>query len=163
MVGQPTPQGYFSARFTCRGPEVDVAAPGVAILSAVPPSGYAAWDGTSLAASHVTGLAALVLAHHADFHQQFVARDAARVQRLFDIIRASCQPVGFGDPGRTGVGLPDAMRALGLISATLVSAGPALARPVVPTEVQALLARLRTEMERAGLRVPSYNDVVRSS
>ena len=28
--GAPTPEGYFSAAFTCHGPEVDVCAPGVA-------------------------------------------------------------------------------------------------------------------------------------
>lgn len=102
--------GYFSARFTCFGPEIDVCAPGVAILSTVP-GGYASWDGTSQAAPHVTGLAALVLAHREEFHGEFRSRDARRVDRLFEVLTSSCVPVDLGDRHRTGAGLPDALRA----------------------------------------------------
>ena len=115
VFGSPTSEGYFSAKFTCHGPEIDVCAPGVAIVSSVPPSNYAAWDGTSFAGPYVAGLAALVLAHHSDFRTHFTARDAARVDRLFDIIRGSSRPLALGDPGRCGAGLPDAVQALGLL------------------------------------------------
>jgi subtilisin family serine protease len=74
--------GFFSARFTCFGPEVGVCAPGVAILSSVPPDNFAVWDGTSMAAPHVTGLAALVLAHHPDFQGAYKVRNAPRVEQL---------------------------------------------------------------------------------
>ncbi|MFL5494337.1 MAG: S8 family serine peptidase [Gemmatimonadales bacterium] len=103
---------YFSARFTCFGSEIDVCAPGVAILSCVPPNDYAVWDGTSVAAPHVTGLAALVLAHHPDFQGPFKVRNAARVERLFQILRQSARPLNLGDPNRTGAGMPDAINAL---------------------------------------------------
>lgn len=106
--------GFFSPRFTCYGPEVTVCAPGVAILSSVSPNNYAVWDGTSMAASHVTGLAALVLAHHSDFQGPFKAHNAARVDRLFQILRAAAQPLNLGDPRRTGFGMPDVLVALGL-------------------------------------------------
>lgn len=106
--------GFFSPRFTCFGPEVGVCGPGVAILSAVPPNNYAIWDGTSLAAAHVTGLAALVLAHHPDFQGPFKARNAMRVDRLFQILKISAQPLNLGDPRRTGFGLPDVLVALGI-------------------------------------------------
>lgn len=106
--------GFFSASFTCYGPEIAVCAPGVAITSSVPDSNYAAWDGTSMATPHITGLAALVLAHHPDFRSTVQMRSAARVERLFQIIRQSCQPLMLGDQRRTGFGLPDVLRAVGL-------------------------------------------------
>jgi subtilisin family serine protease len=114
-----TPEGYFPTRFGCFGPELDVCAPGVAIVSSLPPDGFAAWDGTSMATPHVTGLAALVLAHHPDFLGAFRARDARRVERLFQIIKETAMPLGFGDAARTGAGLPYAPRALGLESGVL--------------------------------------------
>ncbi|HWH02046.1 MAG TPA: S8 family serine peptidase, partial [Pilimelia sp.] len=140
VLGTPTAAGYFPARFSCSGPQVDVCAPGVAIVSCVPPQHYAAWDGTAFAASYVAGLAALVLAHHPDFRAQFTARDAGRVDRLFDIIRRSSRPLALGDPGREGAGLPDAVLALGLESP--VSTAP-------PSDPR--LAALWLAMAQAGL------------
>ncbi len=122
-----TPQidvnGFFAARFSCYGPEIAVCAPGVAITSSVPDNNFAAWDGTSMAAPHVTGLAALVLAHHPDFRTALRMRSAERVERLFQIIKMSCQPVMLGDPRRTGFGLPDAPRAVGIAPAVGMSVG----------------------------------------
>ena len=66
-------------------------APGVAVVSCVPENGFAAWDGTSMAASHIVGLAALVLAHNLDFQTAFAARNAARVDHLFGVLRQSAQ------------------------------------------------------------------------
>jgi len=144
--GVPTPDGYFSASFTCFGPEIDVCAPGVAIVSCVPPANYAGRDGTSFAAPYVTGLAALLLAHHTDFRQQYARRDTERVDRLFDLIRGSCRPMQFGDPGRSGAGLPDAIVALGLVSPETTT----------PPAADGSLAHLRTAMAQAGLiRVPA--------
>lgn len=111
-VQSPVVDGFFSPKFSCFGPQIAVCAPGVAIISSVPPNDFAAWDGTSMAAPHVTGLAALVLAHHADFTGPFRTRNALRVQRLFQIIKASARPINLGDPQRTGFGLPDAPTAL---------------------------------------------------
>jgi subtilisin len=113
IFGQPTAEGYFSAKFSCFGPEIDICAPGVAILSSVPPDNYAAWDGTSMAAPHVTGLAALILAHHPDFQQPpFNERNSKRVDRLFQILKSSAQPLSVGGSDRTGAGLADALKAL---------------------------------------------------
>ena len=55
--------------FSCTGPQVDIAAPGDAIISTVPvgtcmfckPQGYGANSGTSMASPHVAGVAALIL------------------------------------------------------------------------------------------------------
>ena len=107
-------QGFFTAKFSCFGPEVDVCAPGVGIVSSVPPGNFAAWDGTSMAAPHVTGLAALMLAHHPALQNQGRFRSAERVERLFQLIRMSARRVSLGDPTRVGYGMPDALVALGL-------------------------------------------------
>ena len=114
LDGFQSRDGYFPAKFSCFGPEIDVCAPGVAIVSSLPADGFGAWDGTSMATPHVSGLAALVLAHHPDFKGAFQNRDARRVERLFQILKATASPLQFGDPNRTGAGLPNAMRALGL-------------------------------------------------
>lgn len=106
--------GYFSAKFSCFGPQIAVCGPGVAIASTVPPNNFAAWDGTSMAAPHITGLAALVLAHHPDFQGTYRARSAERVDHLFQTLKLSARRVSLGDQHQTGFGLPDALIAVGL-------------------------------------------------
>ena len=106
--------GFFTAKFSCYGPQVGVCAPGVAIVSTVPPNNYAAWDGTSMAAPHITGLAALVLAHHPDFQGTYKLRSAERVEHLFQIIKMSAHRVSVADQSRIGFGMPDTLAAVGL-------------------------------------------------
>jgi thermitase len=55
-----TDSGNNLAGFSNYGPEVDVVAPGVNIYSAFPGGGYGYRSGTSMAAPHVSGLAALL-------------------------------------------------------------------------------------------------------
>ncbi len=50
------------ASFSCRGPETDFIAPGVRIFSAAPGNSFLLANGTSQAAPHVTGFAALAVA-----------------------------------------------------------------------------------------------------
>lgn len=124
---QLTPEGLFAAPFSCYGPGVDAAAPGVAVLSCSPQGGYVALDGTGAASAHVAGLAALVLAHHEDFHGQLLPRGPGRVNHLFELVAASCRRLaapGTMEASRVGRGMPDALVALGL--APGVQLAPAL-------------------------------------
>jgi subtilisin len=50
------------ASWSCRGPEVELSAPGVSITSTYPDNTYATMSGTSMASPHVAGAAALVIA-----------------------------------------------------------------------------------------------------
>ena len=50
------------AGFSSTGPEVELAAPGVGVLSTVPRDDYTEFDGTSMACPHVSGAAATVIA-----------------------------------------------------------------------------------------------------
>ena len=75
-----------------------------AIVSTVPGGGYAAWDGASIATAHITGFAALLLAHYPLFRGAYATRGEHRVAALFETIRAS------GDPSRLGGGLADLQR-----------------------------------------------------
>jgi subtilisin family serine protease len=148
--GKVSPEGYFSAKFTCFGPEVAVCAPGVAIVSSVPADNWTVMDGTSMATPHVTGLAALLLAHHPDFKGEFSARNFERVDRLFAIIKACAEPLDLGDPERTGAGLPNAVKAFGPGVATMA---PAEAPPQAAAASPAL-AQLGQLIEAAHLKAP---------
>ena len=103
--GTVTTDEMFSPSFTCFGPEIAVCAPGVEIISTVPGGAFDAMSGTSMAAPHITGLAALLLAHHPLFSTQYQARNSQRVAALFNIICSLCTPYNL-DSSRTGYGLP---------------------------------------------------------
>jgi subtilisin family serine protease len=86
-VGALTPQGGL-AHFSNRG--ALVAAPGVGILSTTAPGRYERYDGTSMAAPHAAGLAALL----------FSARRQASLGEVRDAILSSAWPVSGAKRGR---------------------------------------------------------------
>jgi hypothetical protein len=110
MTGPPTADGLFAPRFVNHGPGLDCCAPGAAVVSGLPPASYGPLDGTGIAAAHVAAAAVLDLAHHPQFrperHQPTASRDEGRVDRLFQLILASCRPLPAIGPLRSGLGLP---------------------------------------------------------
>lgn len=90
----------IAARFSSRGPPLFVAAPGVSIRSCYPGSRYAEMSGSSMAAPHVAGAAALWVA--ANQHVPRVERPA----KFRAALMASCQDVQpNGRDTATGYGL----------------------------------------------------------
>ena len=109
--------GIYAANFSAWGPQVGVCAPGVAVVSSVPGGGYAAWDGTSMAAAHVVGFSALLLSHHPMLQSiNYGARADQRVSTLYDILRVAAIPYAQVHPNRVGAGLPDLQQVPGLLS-----------------------------------------------
>ncbi len=109
--------GIYATNFSAWGPQVGVCAPGVAVVSSVPGGGYAAWDGTSMAASHVVGFSALLLSHHPMLQSiNYGARAEQRVSTLCDILRVAAIPYAQVDPSRVGAGIPDLQQVPGLLS-----------------------------------------------
>ncbi len=87
------------AEFSSRGPQVALIAPGVAIKSLAPGGGYATHDGTSMAAPHVAGLAALA-----------VASGAKTPQAVRAALLNAATPLPGLTPVQQGKGLVDAAK-----------------------------------------------------
>ena len=72
------------ASFSCYGSQLDIMAPGYQIYSTIPNSGYGTKNGTSMAAPHVAGVAALMLSVNPNLSRQEVDR----------IIKGTAQKIG---------------------------------------------------------------------
>ena len=91
------------AFFSNYGKYVDVAAPGMDILSTFPDAGYAESSGTSMAAPHVAGVAAMILAIHPEFTNADVE----------NVLLNTTDPLSSDHP--LGVGRLNAFRALSIV------------------------------------------------
>lgn len=104
------------APFSNYGAGVDICAPGVLILSTVPGGGYdGSYSGTSMAAPHVTGAAALYIAVHG------IAKNAAGVEAIANALRTSGWHAGepeyilSGDPDKSREPLLNVGRLMGTV------------------------------------------------
>lgn len=96
-IGKPigTPDKLnFMASFSNHGLEVDMAGPGVGVVSTVPATGWAVMDGTSMACPAVTGAVARLLS--ADAAVRGMPRDQQRSDAILKMAFAAAQSLGFG-------------------------------------------------------------------
>ena len=92
-VGAQDRLGEQLASFANHGDWVEVAAPGVGVLSALPGGGFGTWSGSSMAAPFVAGQAALLAA---------VAPDE-KPKKLIEAIRKSSHKPGRGNKVKHGM------------------------------------------------------------
>jgi hypothetical protein len=103
------PHLFGVSYFSSRGPtgdgraKPDLVAPGEKITSTIPGGGTATMDGTSMAAPHVSGVAALLLARNPEL--------MGHPERVKAVLRGSATDLGR-EPSFQGCGLVDALRAL---------------------------------------------------
>lgn len=126
------------ASFSQTGPHIDVVAPGVGILSTVP-GGYGTKSGTSMAAPHVAGVAALVKS----------VKPAATVAEVTDILRSTARPLRrvASDPvpnDTFGWGLVDAAAAVAKARPVLIRTARVICGEFPQTIVQVRCGPIRT-------------------
>lgn len=169
LTGPPTADGLFAPGSANYGPGLDCCAPGIAVVSALPPASYGPLNGTGVAAAHVAAAAALVLAHNPQFRRECrhwpVARNASRVDRLFQLILASCRPLHPIGRLRAGAGLPDVAAAVGVAPRRThvpvhVPAGDQAMPSAPPGQAEDPLRAVLAVMESAGLLpgLPAQSD-----
>ncbi|NJP31489.1 S8 family serine peptidase [Micromonospora thermarum] len=121
----------FSGRGSGTEPlKPNVAAPGVAVRSSVPGGGYAAFNGTSMAAPHVAGTAALVWSAAPSLRGDVAATEALLDRTARDVDATTCGGTA-ADNNVFGEGRLDAYEAVrgaprgavGRITGTVTSAG----------------------------------------
>jgi hypothetical protein len=112
------------ASFSQDGAYIDVAAPGVRVLSTYLASNYAYLNGTSMAAPHVAGVAALLLSAKPGLTRADLR--SAILSGAVDIHQA-------GRDTRTGTGRVDAVRSLELLNAPPITVAPTPTTTPPPT------------------------------
>ena len=103
------------ASFSCYGKNsVDLAAPGVRILSLLPNNKTASWSGTSMATPHVAGAAALI----------FAVNPNAGYAEVKEAIMSSVDPVKAFEGKMMAAGRLNVAKSLGGVSSTWITVSP---------------------------------------
>jgi subtilisin family serine protease len=106
------------------GAQVAVAAPGVEVMVPAPAGAYQLTTGTSVAAAHVCGVAALLLERHPE----------ADAQTILEVLTSSATRLGSNKrDDKYGWGLIDPLAALGELDARLADTKVAGVPPAQPT------------------------------
>ncbi len=110
----------------------DLVAPGVQVISCVPGGGYEKMSGSSMATPHIAGIAALLL------H----AKPGATTQELEMAILGSCSLVPTMQAARANRGVPDAVKALSILTGAppIVTVGTAPKKAAKPKKKQGKLS-----------------------
>ena len=101
-------ENLYLAGFSCFGNEIDVAGPGVGIVSTVPErhgleAPRAEMSGTSMASPAICGALAALLAADPDYRN--LPRDSSRARRARSILLKACREIGL-DARYEGYGVP---------------------------------------------------------
>jgi subtilisin len=112
QAGRKGREGLYLANISAFGPEVDCAAPGVGIISTVPPrpgltAPYLAMDGTSASSAAVSGALAAVLSTHPRYRSLPRGRSRAVLARR--LLVEACRSTGL-EARYEGRGLPRVAR-----------------------------------------------------
>jgi len=121
-----------------------VAAPGVDVMVPAPSGAYQLTTGTSVAAAHVSGVAALLLEKHPE----------ADAQLILEVLTASATRLGNKRDDKVGWGLIDPLAALNELDARMSDAKVARATPAAPA-TQAAAPRAPTASTGAQAAVPT--------
>ena len=130
-----------------RGPQVALAAPGVEILEPAPNGGYQLTTGTSVAAAHVSGVAALLIERNPN-------ADPATIEEILTMSARNLAPGGRDDD--FGWGLVDPVNALLEIDAKVArdrdpnSAKPAPSAPAVASRPATVAPTSKPTVTRTG-------------
>jgi subtilisin family serine protease len=135
-----------------RGPHVAVAAPGVDVMVPAPEETYQLTTGTSVAAAHVSGVAALLLEKHPQ----------ADAQTILEVLTSSATRLGNKRDDKLGWGLVDPLAALAELDHRVTDmkvAAPATA----PAPVQAAVPARPTTAANPAAATPASATSTRST